>query len=238
MHPAHTTANRPAHPRVNVARTIVCLPPDTDPKLLPELATAKLRMHGFIPNGAVPHFPARTRRASNLVDRWHGLTSGGPIRLLDLTAMRRHAQDAAWAQWLLWQQVVADTSPAKPFWHYTDRHRADPPGYPLARAQAEYTAQPRVLAMTAHNARPDTATLQVPTAALEAFQAGLNTYLSLAVLAVVPADGVATTHGAHGGWLTCTSARLADQLAYLQAANAHIDGLHPNQQLIAMTINR
>jgi CheY-like chemotaxis protein len=237
MRPAHTTANRPVRPPVSVSRTIVCLPPDTDPKLLPQLATAKLRMHGFTVNGVVPHFPARTRRASKLVDRRHGLTSGGPIRLLDLTAMRRNAQAAAWAQWMLWRQVVADTRPANPFWQFADRHRADPRRYPVARAQVDYAAQPRVLAMTAHNARPDT-TVQVPTAALEAFQAGLNTYLSLAVLAVVPADGVATTHGAHGGWLTCTSERLADQLAYLQAANAHIDGLHPNLQLIAMTINR
>jgi hypothetical protein len=234
MRLAHTTANRPARPPVSGSRTIVCLPPDTDPQLLPHLATAKLRMHGFTVNGVVPHFPARTRRASKLVDRWHGLTSGGPIRLLDLTAMRHHAQAAAGGQWLLWRQVVADTRPAHPFWHFTDRHRADPRGYPLTRAQADYTAQPRVLAMTAHNARPDT-TIKVPTATLEASQAGYNTYLSLAVLAVVPADGVATTHG---GWLTCTSERLADQLAYLGAANAHIDGLHPNLQLIAMAINR
>lgn len=237
MHAAHTTANRPVRSETSVSRTVVCLPPDIDPKLLPQLASAKLRMHGLIANGVLPHFPARTRRASKLVDRWNGLTSGGPIRLLDLAAMRRSAQAAAAAQWLLWHQVVADTRPAHPFWHFADRYRADPRRYPLARAQADYTAQPRVLAMTAHNARPDTL-IKVPTVALEAFQAGFNTYISLAVLAVVPADGVATTNGAHGGWLTCPSERLADQLAYLQAANAHIDGLNPNLQLIAMAVNR
>ncbi|MEJ3741809.1 hypothetical protein WEI85_00705 [Actinomycetes bacterium KLBMP 9797] len=234
MNGAHPQANRP---RVSVSRTIVCLPPDTDPRLLPELATAKLGMRGLNANGVVPHFPARTRRASKLVDRWHGLTSGGPIRLLDLAAMRRNAQSAAAAQWMLWHQVVAGTRPANPFWCLVDRHRAEPRRYPLARAQAEYAAQPRVLAMAAYNARPDR-WVELPTAMLEAFQAGYNTFVNLALLAVVPADGVATAYGEHGGWLTCTSERLADQLSYLAAANAHINGLNPNVQLVAMAVNR
>jgi len=234
MHAAHTRA---ARPRVSVSRTIVCLPPDSSPRLLPELATAKLRMRGLTANGVVPHFPARTRRTSKLVDRWDGLTSGGPIRLLDLAAMRRNAQAAAAAQWMLWHRVVAGTGPANPFWCYVDKHRTDPRRHPLDRAQTEYAAQPRVLAMAAYNARPDRL-VELPTAGLEAFQAGYNTFVNLAVLAVVPADGVATAHGEHGGWLTCTSERLADQLAYLDAANAHINGLHPSTQLVAMAVTR
>jgi hypothetical protein len=106
MHAAHGQATRP---RVSVSRTIVCLPPDSPPQLLPELATAKLGMCGVTATGVLPHFPARTRRASKLVDRWNGLTSGGPIRLLDLAAMRRAAQAAAFSQWMLWHQVVAGT---------------------------------------------------------------------------------------------------------------------------------
>jgi hypothetical protein len=31
---------------------------------------------------------------------------------------------------------------------------------------------------------------------------------------------------------------LADQLVYLSAANAHIDGLHPSTQLVAMAVAR
>lgn len=231
---ARTTAVRPAPLATSTACAVVCLSPDIEPGLLPTLATAKLRTHGFTAAGLVPHFPARTRRASKLVDRHHGFTSGGPIRLLDLAAMRDHAQAAATGQWLLWREVVADTRPADPFWVFVNRHRADPRRYPLATAQADYTAQPRVLAMTAHNARPDTR-IKVPTAQLEIFQAGYPTFLNLAVLAVVPADGVATTYG---DWLTCASEHVTDQLAYLQAANAHIDGLDPDVQLVAMAIRR
>ena len=238
MHAARTTtAIRPNQPSLSGSRAIVCLSPDLKPEWLPQLATAKLRTLGVTVTGAMPYFPARTRRASKLVDRHNGLTCGGPIGLLDLAAMRQHAQAAAATQWWLWHQVVAGTRPACPFWYFVDRHRTDPRRYPLARAQADYTTQPRIIAMTAHNARPDTR-IPVPTAALESFQAGYNTHLSMAVLAAVPADGVATTYGAHGGWLTCTSERLTDQLAYLQAANAHIDGLGKNLQLIAMAIHR
>ena len=237
MSAARTTAVRPDQSRMSGTRTIVCLSPDLKPAWLPQLATAKLRTLGFGVTGPVPYFPARTRRAGKLIDRCNGLTSGGPIGLLDLTAMRQQAQAAAAAQWWLWRQVVADTKPADPFWHFVDRHRADPRRYPLTQAKAEYLAQPRVLVMTIHNARPDTR-IPLPTAALESFQAGYTAHLSMAMLAAVPADGVATTYGAYGGWLTCASERLTDQLAYLQAANAHIDGLGTNVQLIAMAINR
>ena len=99
-----------------VRTVVVCLPPDTDPRLLPELAATRLRMHGLTANGTIQHFVARTRRTSKLIDCWHGVTSGGPIRRLDLAAMRRNAAAAASAQWQLWQHVTAGTRPAQPFW--------------------------------------------------------------------------------------------------------------------------
>jgi hypothetical protein len=71
--------------------------------------------------------------------------------------------------------------------------------------------------MTAHNDLPDRR-VELPISALEAFQAGYGAYISICALTAVPADAVAPTYGAHGGWLSPTSERLADQLAYLRAA--------------------
>jgi hypothetical protein len=190
-------------------------------------------MHHITAHGTIQHFVARTRRISKLIDCWHGVTSGGPIRLLDLAAMRRNAAAAASAQWQLWQQVTAGTRPAQPFWHFVDRHHADPHRDPLEQADREYFSQPRVLAMNVYNAMPNRI-CELPTASLEVFQAGHGTYVNVAALAAVPADGLAGLHGV--GWLTTTSERLADQVTYLHAANAHIDGLHPNHPLAAMAI--
>src|SRR6266511_1895069 len=149
----HTPATRHGHRPTQQMRTVVvCLPPHTEPRLLPELAHTTLAVHGLTAHGVTPHFIAGTCRAGKLIDRWHGLTSGGPIKLLDLDRMRRHAAAAAAAQWLLWHRVVAGTRPAQPFWSFLDRHRADPRRYPLDRAQAEYAAQPRILAMATFNA--------------------------------------------------------------------------------------
>lgn len=216
-----------------VRTVVVCLPPDTDPRRLPELAAARLRMHHLTANGAIQHFAAGTCRTSKLIDCWRGVTSGGPIRRLDLAAMRRNAAAAASARWLLWQHVTAGTRPAQPFWSFVDRHHENPDRYPLARAQSEYRSQPRVLAMNVYNAMPNRIG-ELPTASLEIFQAGHGTYVNVADLAAVPADGLAALHGV--GYLTTTSERLADQLTYLRAANAHIDGLHPNHSLAAMAI--
>jgi hypothetical protein len=197
---------------------------------LPELATSTLAAHGLSATGVVPHFIAGTRRTSKLIDRWQGMTSGGPINLLDLDRGRRTAAAAAAAHWLLWQQVVAGTKPAQPLWAYLDRHHTDPLRYPLDRAHAEYSAQPRILAMTAFNALPYRP-VELPTAALEALQAGSNTYATLAWLSAVPADGLAP---AHGGWLTASTDRLNDQLVYLQAANAYLASLPRDAQLVAV----
>lgn len=233
---APAPAAQPGHHRAPQTRTVVvCLPPHTPPRQLPELATTTLATRGLTAAGVRPHFAARTRRASKLIDHRRGITAGGPIRLLDLDRMRRTAAAAAAAQWLLWHQVVAGTRPAQPFWVFADRHHADPGRYPLARAQVDYTAQPRILAMATHNALPHRY-VDLPTAAVEAFQTGQHTYTNLAWLAAVPADGLAPGAGEHGGWLTAGSERLTDQLAYLQAANAHLAGLHHQVQLVAMAI--
>jgi hypothetical protein len=107
------------------------------------MATTKLGMRHLTANGKVQHVRTRSMRASKLVDRWDGYSSGGPIKLLDLDGMRRTAAANAAAHWQLWHQVVTGTKPARPCWSFADKHRADPHRYPLPRAQGEYVAQPR-----------------------------------------------------------------------------------------------
>ncbi|MEU7874282.1 hypothetical protein [Dactylosporangium sp. NPDC049140] len=217
-------------PTRSMGIAVVCLPAGTQPTALAAQATATLAARGLATHGVLPHFDTRTRRTSKLLDRWNGLTSGGPIVLLDLHRMRTRAVAGAAAEWLLWQQVVAGTRPAQPFWAFTDRHAADPHRYPLATAQGDYLSQPRVLAMAAHNAIPGQP-VPLPTSALEAFQAGYGTYVNLAWLVAVPGDGLAPQPG---GWLTTRSQRLADLLDYLTAANAHLAQLPRDAHLVAV----
>jgi hypothetical protein len=90
--------------------------------------------------------------------------------------------------------------------------------------------------MTAFNALP-TRPCDLPTGGLEAFQAGCNTFATLAWLTAVPADGLATTSmSAHGGWLTPATSRLDDQLAYLHVANTYLVRLPRNTTVVAMAI--
>ncbi len=225
-----TGTSRPHLPTRTVGTAVVCLPEATAPASLAAQAAATLASRGLRASGVLPHFLTRTHRTGILVDRWNGLTSGGPIRLLDLDGMRARAAAGAAAEWLLWQQVVAGTRPAQPFWAFVDRHHADPRRYPLDRSQADYLAQPRVLAMTAYNAVPGRPS-PLPTGHLEAFQAGYGAYVNLAWLAAVPGDGFAPQQG---GWLTTRSQRLADLLDYLAMANNHLAQLPRSSHLVAV----
>ena len=225
-----TGVSRPYLPTVTVHTAVVCLPAEIPSPALAQRATAVVATHGLPVAGVLPHFHTRTIRTGKLADRWQGKTSGGPIKLLDLHGMRAAAVADAAAQWLLWDRVVKGTKPAQPRWWFTDRHHADPARDPLPRAQTDYLAQPRILAMTAFNAVQNRPCL-LPTSALEAFQAGYGTHVNLAWLAAVPADGLAPTTG---GWLTTRSQRLADQLDYLNVANAHLAGLPRDTQLVAV----
>lgn len=229
-----TPPTKITHQTRSVRTVIVCLPEQAKPGFLPELATCALATRGVTADGAIPHFLTTTRRHRNLlVDCWQQRTSGGPVRLLDLYTMRQTAMLAAAAQWLMWQHVVAGTRPAQPFWHFADRHVDSPQRYPLVRAQQEYRAQPRIIAMAAYNALPNRP-YPLPTADLEAFQAGYAAYTRLAWLAAVPAHGLAIADDTGDGWLTPRTEHLADQLEYLHAANGRLARLGEHAQLVAM----
>jgi hypothetical protein len=215
----------------NTAVVIVCLPKATPTDQLATIAIAQLGSTPLTTSGPAGHFPISTRlRRGSLVQPWHDTAAGGPIRLLDLDAMRTAARNAHWYRWHIWQRVVEGTRPAQPYWHFLDRHRDDPAKYSLAKAQRHYLAQPRVTAMRTYNALPNKI-LTVSTNDLEAFQAGPHAYAHLGLLAAVPAAGMLTLDGRY---LAATYGRLSDRLSYLDAAQGELTTLHTRDHLVAL----
>jgi hypothetical protein len=216
----------------NTAVVVVCLPQATPTDQLATTAIARLESSTPLTNGSpAGHFPVTTRlRRACLVQPWHNTAAGGPIRLLDLDTMRKTAHDVYWHRWHIWQQVAAGTRPAQPYWHFADRHHAEPAKYALDKAQQHYLAQPRIAAMRTYNALPNKI-LTLPTSHLEAFQASAHTYAHLGWLSAVPADGMITLDGR---CLATTSGRLADRLSYLDSAQAHLSALGSRDHLVAL----
>src|SRR5262249_47697692 len=109
----------------------VCLPKATATDQL--AATAIARLDAATPlahTGLAGHFPVATRRQrGSLVQPWHNIAAGGPVRLLGLDAMRANARNASWYRWHIWHQVVEGTRPAQPYWQFLDRHRDNPRTY-------------------------------------------------------------------------------------------------------------
>ena len=216
----------------HTAVVIVCLPKATPTDQLAATAIARLGSANPLAIASpAGHFPVSTRlRRGSLVQPWHDTAAGGPIRLLDLDAMRMNARNASWYRWHIWQRVVEGTRPAQPYWHFLDRHRDDTAKYSLAKAQRHYLAQPRVAAMRTYNALPNKV-LAVPTGDLEAFQTGPHAYAHLGALAAVPATGMLTLDGRY---LAASSGRLADLLSYLDSAQAELTKLHTRDHLVAL----
>ena len=114
----------------SIHTVLVCLPDAPEPRHTAQAATTQLALRGITADGVMPHFTPRTTgglrgmlHTRQLIDMWQGTTAGGPIRLLDLTAMRLRAQAQAATQWLIWHHTVAGTKPAQPFWAFAQRHQ-------------------------------------------------------------------------------------------------------------------
>jgi hypothetical protein len=210
---------------------IVCLPKAIPTDQLTNTALARLGSTPLTTSGPAGHFPISTRlRRGSLVQPWHDTAAGGPIRLLDLDTMRTAARNAHWYRWHIWQRVVEGTQAAQPFWHFADRRRAEPAKHSLAKAQQHYLAQPRVAAMRTYNALPNKI-MALPTSHLEAFQAGAHAYAHVGLLSAVPAHGMLTLDGRY---LATSSGRLADQLSYLDSAQAQLTTLSSRDHLVAL----
>lgn len=211
----------------------VCLPATVSAGQLATSATTAVSntINGADRPSPVGHFLTTVSlRAGRLLQKCGNTTAGGPIRLLDLTAMVEGGRKAYWHRHHVWQQVVHGTKPAAPFWTFLDKHRDDPAKYPLAKAQQHYLSQPRVLAMNTYNMLAKRI-MDLPTSHLEALQTGPDSYMHLGGLTTVPANGLITLGGHH---LAPASDRMADLQTYLQQAHQALGRLSNKDQLVAI----
>ncbi|GAA4609576.1 hypothetical protein BJY16_007393 [Actinoplanes octamycinicus] len=197
--------------------TLVCLPADTPSTQFAEAVGTRLSAVNLSVTALVRHFPATTwwRRGTLLLPR-RGTVAGGPIRRLELNAMRACGHRMHWHRWQIWRAAVAGTPAARPYWMFLDRHRDAPAKYELARAQADYLAQPRIAAMRVFNALPHRP-VDLPTGHLEALQLGLDAYAHLGWLSAVPGKRLLYPDGKT--LLAETGDRLDTRLTYLETAN-------------------
>ncbi|MFD0575178.1 hypothetical protein [Dactylosporangium darangshiense] len=211
--------------------TIVCLPNGTPTDQLAATAATRLSATPLTNLGSAGHFITTTRfHRGNLLQPWKYTAAGGPVRLLDLDAMRAAAHRAYWYRWHIWDKVVAGTRPAQPFWTFLDRHRDTPYKYPLAKAHRHYRAQPRIATMLTYNALPNRI-MELPTSHLEAFQTGAHGYANYGYLCAVPGNHLLCLDGTH---LAATSDQYALHLAYLAEANHRITALNHRDVLVAL----
>ncbi|BCY08938.1 hypothetical protein [Actinoplanes sp. L3-i22] len=211
--------------------TLVCLPADVAPREFAAAAAARLAAVQLTPTSLIRHFPAGTRwRRGTLLLPYQGTAAGGPIARLDLNTMRTAAHRLHWYRWQVWHQVVTGTPSARPFWMFVDRHRAAPRRYELARAQADYLAQPRINAMRVFNALPHRP-VDLPTGHLEGLQLGRDAYTHLGWLSAVPGQLLLCPDGST--LLAQHSDRLDVRLSYLEQANRCLSTLGRRDVLVA-----
>jgi hypothetical protein len=216
----------------NTSLTIVCLPKGTPTDQLATTAKTRLADTPLTSLGTAGHFAASTRlRRGSLLQPWKDTAAGGPVRLLDLETMRNTARNTYGYRWTIWNQVVAGTRPAQPYWTFAERHLADPVKYPVSKAQQHYRAQPRIANMLTYNALPNKI-IALPTSHLEAFQAGVHGYAHLGWLSAIPGDGLLCLDGTY---LAATSDQLSTRLSYLAAANQRLTALNNHDILVALS---
>ncbi|GGL12651.1 hypothetical protein [Mangrovihabitans endophyticus] len=211
----------------------VCLPTATPADQIGAAAAALLATHGITDARlASGHFLTRTRwRAGRLLQPGAGVAAGGPIGLLDLARMRAGLQQRYGDRWQIWQQVVAGSPAARPWWHFYDRYAADPDTYTWEHARHGFASQPRVARMLTYNAHPCRQT-DLPTEHLDAFDAGLQAYATYGWLQAVPGGRMLTLDGR---LLGPGSSRYSVHLEFLGQANVHLQTLAAGGVLAAFT---
>jgi hypothetical protein len=117
-----------------------------------------------------------------------------------------------------------------PWWHFYDRYAADPD------TTWEHAWQAFAASRGWRGCSPTTPTpgrlTELPTAHLDAFDAGPHAYCVYGWLLAVPA---ATMLTADGRSLRPISLRYADELDYLRSANEHLNALADAGVLVAVT---
>ncbi|WP_200215416.1 hypothetical protein [Micromonospora coerulea] len=221
----------------DVRLVIVCMPADTCAGWFS--ASEILNRHRLATSIPVPMFPVRRRAISGVISRWSArhlvhpvrrraavaLAAGGRLRRLDLTAAATLAHADAVYRWRVWSHVVARIPAARPPRDFRADHRLT-----AEQAVRQFEAQPRVLAMLAHNCHPH-ARVPLHLQELEAYQAGEITYSVLHWQRAIAGDAMVTDDG---GLLEPASDSLADRLRYLAHAAAYLRALPQDRHIVAV----
>jgi hypothetical protein len=232
--PTATTSPTSTDPTIRIM--IVCVPDELPGEVFDR---RQLDRHFGVQGSIAQRFwakhPCRIWNRQYLVDARKGQPTpcaGGPLRLLDLDALRRAYGVGAAIRHQTSTHVVRGTRDARPWITFVQRHLDDPSKYPMDAAEADFNNQPRVLAIRAHNAVTHT-TGQLDVHELEMFQAGPVAYQNYQYLTAAVADAVLTSDGER---MHPTTARMSDRLTYLQQANRHLDTLDEDTRIIAVLV--
>lgn len=234
------TAAVPQRPLPTIRTMIVCVPEELSTQVLG--STRNLDRHLGVNATSEARFWAKNdtylwqnkhlidlRKSTKGAPRY---CAGGPVRLLDLAGMRNAAFVGASMRHQQWAAVVRGTRDAQPWQSFLLRHLADANKYPFDRARLEFEAQPRVLAMRAHNAAFTNGVHLDPIDELEMLQAGPATYANFHSMWTVCTDAILTL--SHGIWHPVSDSA-ADRLDHLSQALRYVENLDPDQRLLAAT---
>ncbi len=228
------TSTAPVVPAPTVRTMIVCVP-DALPG---EVFDRRLldRHFGVQGNTAVRFWakPSNVLRRRHLVDARNGkptACAGGPLRRLDVPALRQSYAMAAAFRYQTWTAVTRGTRDARPWVSFLARHLNEP-DYPITVAEADFGNQPRVLAVRSHNA-VTYGRAQLDEQDLEMFQAGPVAYQNYQYLTAMAADALLTSDGES---MCAVSDRFADRLTYLQKANRYLDNADDDTRVVAVLL--
>ncbi|MCW6007690.1 hypothetical protein K1W54_24530 [Micromonospora sp. CPCC 205371] len=167
-------------------------------------------------------------------DRRPAVCAGGPVKLLDLAAMRHAAHIGATMRHDLWHKATRGTQDALPWHVFHGRHLANPSGYALDKAEADFEGQRRVVAMRLHNTNwvgPDN---ELDPFELDFYQCGAAAYANYRALRAVCTDSVITENGQR---IQPQSDFLAHRRSYLEKAVQYVENLDPRQRVLCVTHN-
>jgi hypothetical protein len=239
------TATTGAATTTTTARIVlVCMPPDRPIDWFS--ASEILDWHNLPAGTPRTMFPIRHRRIVGWFSRFSARhlvqvtrrfgavawAAGGRLGRLDLTAMATGANMHAVYRWRTWEQVVRKTPQARPWEDFHAQHKADPKKVSLEEATRRFEAQPRVLAMLAHNSHP-LCVVALDPYELDAYQAGEATYAAVHWQQAVTGHAVVTHDGR---LLEPASPSLADKLRFLAEAGKYLHKLSRSHQILAVAV--
>lgn len=156
--------------------------------------------------------------------------AGGKRSQLDLQQQATAARHQAGQHWWAWNNHIARTTPAARTWQQYLADVANPAKkFGLRQAKERFEAQPRVMAMLAHNSFPAVTDTFDPYA-LDEYQAGEAVYVALHWQQALTGDAFVT---ADGRLLAPASTTIADRLRYLDEATRIIHTVTPDQYVVA-----